>query len=72
MLSAESERPKEVPTSEVAVVPGDTLWDIADNVDNIDDKREVIDWMQEHNPVLDDGLHVGEKIKVPVDAEDID
>jgi hypothetical protein len=62
-----------VPTQTETVQPGDTLWNMTDTVKNVSDKREVINWTEEHSPDLADGtVDVADKVVLPVDAKDIE
>lgn len=63
---------KTVPTQTEIAETGDTLWDMADDVKNVEDRREVVRWMKDNNPNLADGLDAGESVDVPLDAEDIE
>lgn len=57
------------PRTEVVVVaPGETLWDIAREMDPEEDPRSVVAEIAELNDVPDAGaLRVGQPISVPVD-----
>lgn len=63
---------KPVPTQTDIADHGDTLWDMTDDVKNVEDKRDVIDWAENHSPDLADGsLDSGDEVVMPVDAKDI-
>lgn len=61
-----------VPSRTETANPGDTLWDMSDEVKNVDDRRKVIDWMEKSSPDLADGsLDVGDHVTIPLDEKDL-
>lgn len=54
------------------VNPGDTLWNLADSIENVDGyKREAIDKMKELSPDLrDNSVDVGDEVITPDSIED--
>lgn len=63
---------RDIPTQTETVVPGDTLWEMTDEVKNVNDKRPVINWAEKNSPDLEDkSLDVGDEVVLPVDAKDI-
>lgn len=46
--------------------PGETVWDIASKANDGEQIREVVDWIEDHSPDLNDGTHAGDEIVVPV------
>lgn len=74
---AGSHQPKDAPTEraptydEEMVLPGDTIWDMTSDVENVRDRRDVMDWVEKNSPDLADGVDVGDIAKIPFDAEDL-
>lgn len=63
---------QDIPSRTEIANPGDTLWDISKDVKNVEDRREVTNWMEESSPDLADGsVDVGDEVVVPVDAKDL-
>lgn len=62
-IEAEAE---EVPVIEHIVVPGDTLWDIAEQYRPDRDPREVIAQIQQINGITDGKIYPGQKLKIPL------
>ena len=61
---------QDIPTRTEVAHTGDTLWDMTDDVKNMDDKREVIDWVEDNSPDLADGtLDAGDTVVLPQDAK---
>ena len=61
-----------VPSHTETAQTGDTLWDMAGDVKNVDDRREVVNWSETNSPDLADGsLDVGDEVSLPDDAKDI-
>lgn len=52
------------------VKTGDTVWDMADSIENIDgSKREAVDKIQKLSPDLQDGVDVGDIAIIPDSKE---
>ncbi len=67
------ETPRDIPTQTETLLPGETVWDKVDEVENVVDKRTVITWAENNSPDLADGVaNVGDEVILPVDVEDIE
>lgn len=52
-------------TKVVKLDTGDTVWDIASEVDS-SQTGKIVDYIVDNSPDLEDGSHVGDKATVPV------
>ena len=64
-VSLASEEPQ--PTETIVVAPGDTLWDIASDLSEDGDVREMIRHIEQLNSLDTVALAVGQRLSVPVE-----
>lgn len=61
-------QPVQLSGEEIVVLPGDTLWNIAEAIDPNADPRDVIGLLERANPDLDPGsIQPGDVIQIPVE-----
>lgn len=64
--SAASDSSGGYPTRVVMVAPGDTLWEIADDVAGDDSTREMVGTIERLNDITGGGLQAGQRLVIPL------
>ncbi|MAS55802.1 MAG: hypothetical protein CMJ44_14485 [Pimelobacter sp.] len=65
--SLASEEP--APTETIVVAPGDTLWEIASDLSEDGDVRDMMRTIEQLNSLDTVALAVGQRLQVPLEAE---
>lgn len=64
VTDSEVDRLEKLPLTTAVVKPGDTWADLASDCPGSFDQRVLIEWLQEHSPISDDMLRVGDTVTV--------